>query len=102
MLNPYRRALERAVNIEDLRQLAQRRVPRAIFDYIDGGAEDEVTLRANRRIWDDVLFRPRNAVRVDAIDGRASVLGTELAWPVLLAPLGYGRLFHPDAEIGAA
>jgi L-lactate dehydrogenase (cytochrome) len=102
MLNPYRRALDRVVNIDDLRTLAFRRVPRAIFDYIDGGADGEVTLRANRRTWDDVLFRPHNAVRVGDIDMRTTVLGCDLQAPVLLAPLGYGRLFHPDAEVGAA
>jgi isopentenyl diphosphate isomerase/L-lactate dehydrogenase-like FMN-dependent dehydrogenase len=102
MLNPYRRALDRVVNIDDLRRLAWRRVPRAIFDYIDGGADGEVTLRDNRRAWDDVFFRPRNAVRVSDVDTRTTVVGCDLACPLLLAPLGYGRLFHPDAEVGAA
>src|SRR5713226_293720 len=102
MLNPYRRALDRVVNIDDFRQLASRRLPRAIFDYIDGGADGEVTLRDNRRAWDEVFFRPRNAVRVGQVDMRTSVLGSDLECPLFLAPLGYGRLFHPDAEVGAA
>src|SRR4029079_16085238 len=51
-----------ALNIEDLRRLARRRVPALVFDYIDGGADAEITLRENCRIFDDVTFRPRNAV----------------------------------------
>ena len=94
--------LDRVVNIDDLRRLAQRRLPRVIFDYIDGGAEDEVTLRDNRRAWDDVLFRPHNAVRINQCDTRTTVLGSELSSPMLLAPVGYTRLFHPDAEVGVA
>ncbi len=95
-------ALDRAVNIDDLRTLAQRRTPRAIFDYIDGGAEDEVTLRANRSAWDRILFRPHQAVRVGACDLRTTVLGAELSCPILLAPVGYSRMFHPDGELGVA
>jgi isopentenyl diphosphate isomerase/L-lactate dehydrogenase-like FMN-dependent dehydrogenase len=94
--------LDRAVNIDDLRTLARRRTPRAIFDYIDGGAEDELTLRANRSAWDRVLFRPRQAVRVAAAELRTTVLGAELSCPFLLAPIGYSRLFHPDGERGVA
>ena len=55
------------VNIADLRRLAQRRLPRVAFDYIDGGADGEVTLRENCRIFDDVLFRPKNAVAIPKI-----------------------------------
>jgi len=96
------RRLARVVNIEDLRLLARRRVPRVIFDYIDGGADGEVTLADNRRSWDHVLFRPRQAVRLPAVDTRISVLGCDLALPFLLAPVGYTRLIHPDAERGVA
>jgi isopentenyl diphosphate isomerase/L-lactate dehydrogenase-like FMN-dependent dehydrogenase len=76
-LSPTGAALARAVNIADLRHLARKRAPRPVFDYIDGGADDEVTLRANRRSWDAILFRPRNAVHVPQPDLRVSVLG----WP---------------------
>jgi isopentenyl diphosphate isomerase/L-lactate dehydrogenase-like FMN-dependent dehydrogenase len=58
------------VNIDDLRRLARRRVPDVIFDYIDGGAEAEITMRDNWRSWDDVLFRLRNAVRVPTRERR--------------------------------
>jgi L-lactate dehydrogenase (cytochrome) len=90
------------VSIADLRRLARRRLPQVIFDYVDGGAEDEVTLRANRRAFDAVTFRPRHAVPVAECDLRTTVLGAELSFPVLLAPVGYSRLMHPAGEPGAA
>ena len=91
-----------AVNIEDLRRGAMRRVPRAVFDYVDGGAEDEVTLRENRRAFEAITFRPRNAVAVPHCDLRARVLGADLSFPAILAPVGYSRIIHPDGECAAA
>ncbi|MEO8482981.1 MAG: alpha-hydroxy acid oxidase [Acidobacteriota bacterium] len=96
------RHLARVVNISDLRSLAKRRLPRVVFDYIDGGADGEVTLGENTRSWDQVLFRPRQAVRLPHVDTRTSVLGSDLDAPILLAPIGYTRLFHPDTEVGVA
>ena len=95
-------ASPRVVSIADLRRLARRRLPRAIFEYVDGGAEAEETLRANRRAFAAVTFRPRHAVAVAECDLRTSVLGSELSFPVLLAPVGYSRLMHPAGEPGAA
>jgi L-lactate dehydrogenase (cytochrome) len=92
----------RAINIADLRRLAQRRLPRAVFDYIDGGAEDEVTLRGNCRAFETIAFRPRGAVATPHCDLRTTVLGTTLELPFLLAPLGSSRLFYPRGEIVAA
>jgi L-lactate dehydrogenase (cytochrome) len=92
----------RVVNIADLRQIAQRRVPRAVFDYLDGGAEAEVTLRENCRAFEAITFRPRHAVAVGECDLRTRVLGTEIAFPAMLAPVGYSRLMHPGGEIAAA
>jgi len=94
--------LSRAVNIEDLRELARRRLPRIVFNYIDGGADGEWTLRENRRAFDAITFRPQQAVAVPACDLRTRVLGTELSMPLLLAPVGYLRVMHPDGEIAAA
>ena len=94
--------ISRALNIEDLRQLARRRVPRIVFNYIDGGAEGEWTLRENRRAFDAITFRPRQAVGVPACNLRTRVLGTELSMPIILAPVGYLRVMHPDGEIAAA
>ncbi|MGE5716525.1 MAG: alpha-hydroxy acid oxidase [Acidobacteriota bacterium] len=95
-------ASPRAVNVEDLRPLARRRLPRAIFDYLDGGAEGEVTLRENRRAFEEVTFRPRQAVPVRDCDPRARVLGFDLSFPALLAPVGFCRVMHPDGDVGAA
>ena len=94
--------LSRAVNIADLRLLAKRRLPRVVFDYIDGGADSEVTLRENCRIFEDVTFRPRNAVAIAHCDLRTTVLGATLDLPLLLAPVGSSRLFYPRGEEVAA
>jgi isopentenyl diphosphate isomerase/L-lactate dehydrogenase-like FMN-dependent dehydrogenase len=90
------------VSIEDLCLLAQRRLPRAVFDYLDGGAEGEVTLRENCRAFQEVTFRPRHAVAVPHCDLGTRVLGFDLALPALLAPVGYSRLMHPGGEAAAA
>src|SRR5467141_4858068 len=92
----------RVVSIADLRSLARRRLPRAVFDYLDGGAEGEVTLRENCRVYEDVTFRPRHAVAVADCNLCTRVLGFDLALPFLLAPIGYSRLMHPVGEVGAA
>ena len=92
----------RVVNIEDLRRLAQRRLPAAVFDYLDGGAEGESTLKENCRAFDALTFRPRNAIAVPNCDLRTKVLGSELSFPALLAPVGYSRMMHPDGEVAAA
>lgn len=91
-----------AVNIADLRRRAQRRLPKVIFDYLDGGAEDEITLRENCRAFEDVFFRPRQAVAVPQCDLRTRLLGQEFALPFLLAPVGYSRMMHPGGEVAAA
>lgn len=92
----------RVVSIADLRPLARRRLPRVVFDYLDGGAEGEFTLRENCRAFEDVTFRPRHAVAVPACDLRTRVLNFDLSMPVLLAPVGYSRLMDPEGEVGAA
>ena len=92
----------RAVNIADLRALARRRLPRVVFDYLDGGAEDERTLLANTAAFEAFTFRPRYAVPLADVDLSARVLGARLSFPALLAPVGYSRLMHPDGEAGAA
>lgn len=95
-------ASPRVVNVEDLRPVARRRVPKAVFDYLDGAAEGEVTLRENRRAFEEVSFRPRHAVVVSQCDLRTRVLGLDLALPCMLAPVGYSRLMHPGGEVAAA
>jgi isopentenyl diphosphate isomerase/L-lactate dehydrogenase-like FMN-dependent dehydrogenase len=95
-------ASPRVVCIEDFRPIARQRVPKSVFDYLDGGAEAEVTLRENCRIFDNVTFRPRHAVAVASCNLCTRVLGFDLSLPFLLAPVGYSRLMHPDGEVAAA
>jgi len=90
------------VNIADLRNLARRRLPRVVFDYVDGGADDEITLRENRRAFDEIAFRPRQAVAIPRCDLRARTLGHDLSIPALLAPVGYSRVIHASGEVAAA
>ncbi|PYK64437.1 MAG: alpha-hydroxy-acid oxidizing protein [Verrucomicrobia bacterium] len=92
----------RVINIEDLRRAAKRRLPRVVFDYIDGGAEAELTLRANRQAFEAVTFRPRCAVATSACNLRTTVLGTSLSMPLILAPVGSCRLMYPRGEEAAA
>src|ERR1700686_2646592 len=95
-------ASPKVVNIADLRAIAKRRVPSSVFDYLDGGAEGEVTLRENCRVYEDITFRPRHAVAFSECRLCTKVLGFDLALPFLLAPVGYSRLMHPTGEVAAA
>jgi L-lactate dehydrogenase (cytochrome) len=95
-------ASPKVVSIADLRAIAKRRVPSSVFDYLDGGAEGEVTLRENCRVYEDVTFRPRHAVAFSECRLCTKVLGFDLALPFLLAPVGYSRLMHPTGEVAAA
>jgi len=90
------------VCISDFRAIAQGRVPKSVFDYLDGGAEGEVTLRENCRAYEDITFRPRHAVAIADCSLCTRVLGFDLELPFLLAPVGYSRLMHPVGEVGAA
>lgn len=95
-------AVSKAVNIADLRLMAQRRLPRMVFDYIDGGAEREWTLRENTRAFEDVMFRPRSAVATPKCDLSTTVLGLPIDLPLILAPVGSSRMFYPRGEEEAA
>jgi len=64
------------VNIADLRQMAERRLPKAVFDYLDGGSDDEVTLRENCRVFENYTFRPRQAIKITELNLRTKVLGS--------------------------
>jgi L-lactate dehydrogenase (cytochrome) len=92
----------RVVNIADLRRIAKARLPRAVFDYVDGGAEAEVTLRENSRAFENIVLRPRSAVATPACDLTTTVLGTTLSLPFILAPIGSSRMFYPRGEEVAA
>jgi isopentenyl diphosphate isomerase/L-lactate dehydrogenase-like FMN-dependent dehydrogenase len=95
-------ASPRVVNINDLRNLARRKVPRVVFDYVDGGAEDEISLRENRRAFEEITFRPRQAVAMPQCNLRTRVLGCDLSIPALLAPVGYSRVINAAGEVAAA
>ncbi|MDP9161511.1 MAG: alpha-hydroxy-acid oxidizing protein [Acidobacteriota bacterium] len=103
MIAPNRKVSSpRVVNVEDMRRSAQARLPSVVFDYLDGGAENEFTLRENVRAFQDIVFRPRHAVAIAECDLRATVLGNEISLPIMLAPVGYSRLMHPGGEVAAA
>jgi isopentenyl diphosphate isomerase/L-lactate dehydrogenase-like FMN-dependent dehydrogenase len=94
-------ASPRIVNIADLRAAARRRLPNAAFDYLDGAADDEVTLRDNRSAFSEVVFRPRPGVMTSP-DLSTRLLGVDIAFPGLLSPIGYSRMLHPRGELAAA
>lgn len=99
----YRKvAFPRVLNVYDLRRIAQRRIPRVAFDYLDGAADAEITHGENCRAYSDVTFRPRGAVAHATCDLGVKVLGHELKLPFLLGPVGSSRLFHPGGEVHAA
>jgi L-lactate dehydrogenase (cytochrome) len=94
--------LEQAVNVGDVRELARRRLPRMIFDMIDGGAEDEVTMHANEAAFTEIEFRPRTLVDVSNRTLETSIAGMQLTSPIALAPAAGTRIVHPDAERAVA
>ena len=85
-----------------MRLQAKARLPRVAFDYLDGGADDELTLRENSRVFDDIVFRPRYGEPVPSVDLSTTVLGQRIAVPFILAPIGSSRMFWPVAEARAA
>jgi L-lactate dehydrogenase (cytochrome) len=90
------------LNISDLRRMAERRLPRVVFDYIDGGADAEVTLRDNAKAFEQLRFRPRGAIAIPSCDLRTTVMGQQLEVPFILAPVGSSRMFYPNGEALAA
>jgi len=94
--------LSSAINIEDLRLLARRRLPRAIFDFFDGGAEDEVTLRGNREAFERVRLLPKVLVDVSAVDLRTKILGETASLPLAIAPTGGISAGRAGAELALA
>ena len=95
-------AAPRVVNVSDLRRLARARLPDAVFDYLDGAADDEATLEDSTRAFREVLFKPAFAVATPAVDLSVTVLGQRLELPFILAPIGYSRLMHPRGELAGS
>ena len=96
------RKLTRAVTIDDLRRLARRRLPRAVYDFIEGGAGDELTVTRNRAAFERLLFEPRILVDVSKREQSTVVLGERVATPVILSPTGMAGLSWPKGEVAAA
>jgi (S)-mandelate dehydrogenase len=94
--------LGQAHSIEDLRQMAKRRLPRSVFDFFDGGAEDENTLRANRAAFERVRLRPHVLVDVQHPDLATSIVGEAAAAPIVIAPTGAAGAGWPQADLAIA
>lgn len=90
------------LNLAEYEALARTRLPAAVYDYYAGGADDEITLRANRWVYERLGLRPRVLVDVSRIDMSVELLGTRLALPVLLAPAAFLRLAHEEGDLAAA
>jgi len=95
-------SVDRAINIDELRRLAQRRLPRPIFDYIDGGADDEQALVNNAGAFGRYQIVPDTLVDVSTLRTETQLFGQPAAWPLMLAPTGLTRMFHPGAEAAVA
>jgi L-lactate dehydrogenase (cytochrome) len=101
-LDRDRRVLARCHDLADLRRAARRRLPGPVFGYLDGAADDEITLRANREALRRWQFRPRVLRDVSEPDLSVSLLGSEWPAPIGLAPVGYPRMMHPAGELAVA
>jgi len=96
------RRLAKAADVGDLRRIAKRRLPFGVFDYIDGAAEDELTIGRNRAAYQRVEFRPRVLRDVSAVDPGTTLLGHEVPLPLVLAPTGFTRIADPEGELAVA
>jgi len=94
--------LDKVFNIEDLRKIARRKLPKPLFNYIDGGADDETNVCGNSHAFDSVRLVPEYLIDVAKIDPSTKVLGREISMPLFLAPTGMTRLFHHDGETAVA
>jgi L-lactate dehydrogenase (cytochrome) len=97
-----KRRLARAASVADLRSISKRRLPGGVFDYIDGGAEDEIAMARNADAFRRVEFHPRVMQGVGDADPATTLLGRPLAFPLVLAPTGFTRIAHPDGELAVA
>ncbi|MBK5224445.1 MAG: alpha-hydroxy-acid oxidizing protein [Acidimicrobiia bacterium] len=100
--DPIERRLRRAASVADLRRIAKRRLPGGVFDYIDGGAEDERTLAANAAAYATTTFRPRVLRGLAEVDPSTTILGGAASYPLVLAPTGFTRIADPEGELAVA
>jgi isopentenyl diphosphate isomerase/L-lactate dehydrogenase-like FMN-dependent dehydrogenase len=96
------RRLNSAINVSDLRVLAKSRVPKAVFDYVDGGANDEIAYARSQEIYSRIEFKARVLRDVSKIDLSAEILGNTSALPIIFAPTGYTRMMHYKGEVMVA
>jgi len=101
-LDATSRRLSACHDIDDLRAAGKRLIPRPVFDYVDGGADEELSLRANSKAFRRWRFQPRTLVDVSEPDTSAAFVGSVAPLPLALAPTGYTRMMHPGGEIAAA
>jgi (S)-mandelate dehydrogenase len=94
--------VQRALNIEDLRQIARRRTPNFAFEYVEGGAEEEVTLKRNRSVFDDIALIPRTLVDVSARSLGIQLFGQESALPFLIGPTGFNGFLTHEGDVQLA
>ncbi len=99
---PMAADLSRSANIDDLRELARRRLPRMVFDFFDGGAEDEVTLRANRAAFERIRLVPQVLRDVSRVDPSTEILGGPARYPIVVAPTGAIGMGWPGADLAIA
>jgi 4-hydroxymandelate oxidase len=96
------RAEEEPVSLPDFERLARKRLPHPAYEYLDGGAAEEITVRANRAAFEAARLLPRALVDVSKLETRVRLVGRELSCPILLAPTAYHRVFHPEGELATA
>src|SRR3954453_5728565 len=101
-LNPTERRLAGAASIADLRLLARRRAPRAVFDYTDGAAGDEIALLRSRQAYARVEFQPTVLKEVSAVDTSTTILGRPATLPLVFGPTGFTRMMHTEGEPAVA
>lgn len=101
-LDGTRRRLASCHDVSDLRAVARRRIPRPVFDYVDGAADEELALAGNAAAFRSWRFLPRVLADVSAVDTSVPLFGASLPVPLVLGPTGYTRMMHPDGEIGVA
>jgi len=100
---PFRGSdIARALNVADLREVARRRLPRFVFEYVDGGAEDEATLRGNRAAFERLRLLPRTLIDTAARHQRTQILAAEAPAPMVIAPTGFNGMIYPQGDLALA
>jgi (S)-mandelate dehydrogenase len=94
--------MSKPVNIADFRALAKKRLPKIVFDYLEGGAEDELGLKHNRDVYHAVRFQPRRLVDVSQRNLQTSLFGKPITAPLVIAPTGLNGIFWPDGDLALA